>query len=170
MQIVELAVHEQVGSSFVLRIITTRHRSCGKVMFSVVSICLYTGQKAGSHVTIACDTLDFTVQGLHTLPPSPDMGPHCTGHLPPVLLQRWNLIIQGPPFTLLVTSSGHHCRSIQTCSYQDPHGADIWWVLKQVRSAQVGGTHSTGMFSCSVNYQGWEVWTHAHLNEKLKSC
>ena len=120
MQIVELALHEQVGSSFVLRIITTRHRSCGKVMFSVVSICLYTGQKAGSHVTIACDTLDFTVQGLHTLPPSPDMGPHCTGHLPPVLLQRWNLIIQGPPFTLLVTSSGHHCRSIQTCSYQDP--------------------------------------------------
>ena len=61
------------------------------------------------------------------------MGPHCTGTLP------------------LVTSGGHQWKPDQTCSFQDPlvppspDGADIWWLLKYIRSAQVGGMHPTGM-------------------------
>ena len=42
---------------------------------------------------------------------------------------------------------------LQTWALRDPHGADIWWLLKQVWSAQVGSTHPTAMpvmLSCCV--------------------
>ena len=29
-------------------------------------------------------------------------------------------------------------------------GADIWWLLKHARLAQVGDTHPTGMLSCLI--------------------
>ena len=46
-----------------MTLITARQQSCGKVMFSVVAVCL----QGGFHVTIIHDALDTTVQG----PPSP---------------------------------------------------------------------------------------------------
>ena len=39
--------------------ITTRQRSFGKVMFSDVSVCLFTGS---SYITITHDVLDLTVE------------------------------------------------------------------------------------------------------------
>ena len=56
--------------------------------------------------------------------PSPDMGPHWTG--------------------------GHHCSNLFTSD--TPTGADIWWLLKLVRSAQVGSTHPTEILSCSLYF------------------
>ena len=59
--------------------ITTRQRSCGKVMFSVESVRYSVWGGAGmdwSSVTITRIAVDLTIQG----PPSlPVMGPHCTG-------------------------------------------------------------------------------------------
>ena len=69
----------------------------------------------------------------------------------PSLLQTWDL--GTPPLwawdlstLLLVTSSGHHCTPVQTCSL-DPQ-RDTWWPLKELRSGQAGSTHPTGMLSC----------------------
>ena len=52
-------------------------------------------------MTITHDALDLNIQG----PPFPvrDMGSHCTGPLP-----------------LLVMSGCHHLRTVQTCSLQKP--------------------------------------------------
>ena len=70
------------------------------------------------------------------------MGPHCTG--PPFSLpDMWHGDLpppspgpHGTPPQLLVTSGGHHWRSVQTCSLEDPHsGIDIWWPLKHIRLA-----------------------------------
>ena len=41
---------------------TAHQRSCEKVLFSLVSVCLFTGE-GGSHVTITCDALAITVRG-----------------------------------------------------------------------------------------------------------
>ena len=71
-------------------------------------------------MAITHDAMDLTVQ------------PHCSS---PTLC-TWDLTGQGPSHT------------VQTCSLQDPPnhtGADIWWLLKHIRSAQAGGMHSTGM-------------------------
>ena len=71
-------------------------------------------------MAITHDAMDLTVQ------------PHCSS---PTLC-TWDLTGQGPSHT------------VQTCSLQDPSnhtGADIWWLLKHIRSAQAGGMHSTGM-------------------------
>ena len=65
-------------------IITARQQSCGKVMFSFVSVCL---QAWGPIVTIKHDALDLTIQGppwtrdltIQGPQPSLNMGPHCTG-------------------------------------------------------------------------------------------
>ena len=51
--------------------------------------------------------------------PLPDVGTHCTG-------------------TPVMTSSGQDWRPVQTYSLEGPLSADIWWLLKQVRSAKVG--------------------------------
>ena len=58
-------------------LVTARQRSCGKVMFSVVSV--FPVGEGGSHVTIARAALDLTVQAR-----TPDMGPHRTGTPSPV--------------------------------------------------------------------------------------
>ena len=45
--------------------ITARQRSCGKVMFLVMSVILFGGSP---YVTNICDVLDFTVHGLPAAP------------------------------------------------------------------------------------------------------
>ena len=96
----------------------------GNVVFSCVC------SQGGSHVTIINAVLEITVQGfLH-------VGPQ----VPPALA-----------IPLLVASGGHHWRPAKACSLQNPPpfgGADIWWLLKQVRWSQAGCTHPTGMLSC----------------------
>ena len=58
-------------------VITIRQRSCGKVMFSVVSV--HHSVQGGSYVTITHDALDFNVQGLFPPPiPRPWALPHAT--------------------------------------------------------------------------------------------
>ena len=47
----------------VLSFFATRQRSCGKLMFSVVSVC----SQGRSHVTITHDALDITIHGLPPL-------------------------------------------------------------------------------------------------------
>ena len=54
-----------------LNIVTARRRSCGKVMFSVVSVCAQGGGEC--HVTITNDALDLTVQGLPPCPSPPSV-------------------------------------------------------------------------------------------------
>ena len=87
-------------------------------------VCLYTG---GSHVSITHDTLKLAIQ-------------------PPQLGTSWTPL-----------ASDIWWPSLETCSYlfsSGPHtSADIWWLLKQVWSAQVGGMHATGMLFCS-----WKVF------------
>ena len=63
------------------------------------------------HVNITHVTLDLTVW--RTLP----------------LVQRSLDIRHGTP--LLETSSGHHCRPVQTCSFGTHRGDSWWWPLKQ---------------------------------------
>ena len=57
-------------------IFTARKRSCGKVMFSVVSVILFTQR---SHVTITHNAFDLTIQGPPPWPCLPDIGPYFTG-------------------------------------------------------------------------------------------
>ena len=54
------------------------------------------------------------------------------------------------PVPLLVSSGDPQWGPVQTCSLKAPFptGADIWWLLNQVRSAQAGGAHPAGMLSC----------------------
>ena len=53
---------------------TTHQRSCGSVMFSVVSVCRAEG--------VPCDHYPWYIGPHFTAPPWPsDMGPHCTGTL-----------------------------------------------------------------------------------------
>ena len=61
------------------------------------------------------------------------MGPHCTGTLPPSDIW-WPSVETSPN----LFTSGPPCPP-------SPAGADIWWLLKHMRSAQVGGMHPTGM-------------------------
>ena len=75
---------------------TTRQRSCGKVMFSYVSV---------GEVPITHDALDLTVKAL----PLPDIRPHCKGRLS----QRHQTWGSPPPtsdlgISLLVISGGDH--------------------------------------------------------------
>ena len=96
-------------------IITARQRSCGMIMFSVVSVCHSVHQVGwGSHVTIIHDAL----------------GPHHT-RIPVLPLQTWDLrnplsalaslpwtrdlTVKHPCLSLLVTSGGLHWRPVQAC-------------------------------------------------------
>ena len=51
---------------------------------------------------------------------------------------------------LLVTFGNHPWKPVQIHPLQDPPptSADIWWLLKYVRSMQKGSRHPTGMISC----------------------
>ena len=60
---------------------TTNQRICGMVMFSDVSVCLFTGGGVPCHVTIIHDALDLTVQ----VPPS-SPGSLCADYLSPMLV------------------------------------------------------------------------------------
>ena len=42
----------------------------------------------------------------------------------------------GPSFPLLVTSGGPDWRLVQTCSLDEPPGADIWWLLNHIPSTK----------------------------------
>ena len=58
----------------------------------------------------------------------------------------------GPQSPLVMTSGSQDWRPVQTCSLlgppPPPTGADILWLLKHVRSAQVGSMHPIGKLSC----------------------
>ena len=109
---------------FALKHFTARQRSCGKVMFSVMSVCQSFCSWGRSHVTITYDALDLTIQT-------------------PLPTQTWDLTVQGlhghgiplyrnPSLTtwpaLLVTSGSQDWGPVQTCSLGPllPNGADIW--------------------------------------------
>ena len=65
---------------------------------------------------------------------------------------------------LLVTSGGITGDMFKLVHFRTPiptRGADIWWLLKEVRSGQQGGTNPTGTLTTltiatilSINYQG----------------
>ena len=79
-----------------IKIFTTRQRSCRKVMFSVVSICLSTG--GGHYVIITNNAIDHL-----TIPGSPPSSPYRTPQppLPPTMFKliQLDLTIDGfhPP-------------------------------------------------------------------------
>ena len=79
-------------------IITTRLRRCGKVMFSVVSVC--SQEREGSHVAITDDASVPTIQG-----------PHCPRY---ITWLYWNL---PPPPPIM--SDGQNWRPVQTWSLED---------------------------------------------------
>ena len=137
-----------------------------------LSVCMSVSLSTrGSHVTITHNALDFTIQPpfLCLVTPSPLHG---------TLIYRdqgtWDLVVQGP---LLMTSGDKDWRPVQTCSPQDlstvltsggknwrpvqtyspqdppPSSANIWWLLRHVCLAQLGGTHPTGMLSCISLYR-----------------
>ena len=72
---------------------------------------------------------------LYTAPPfSSDMMPHWTG----------------TPASDIWWPSLENCSNLFT-SGRTPTGADIWSLLKHIRSAQASSTHPPGMLSCSFN-------------------
>ena len=75
--------------------------SCGKVMYSYVSVSQSVCPQGDSHVTITQDAMDLTVHGPHT------------SDMEPPWPWPW-------PCPLLVTSGGHHWRPVQTFSLEDP--------------------------------------------------
>ena len=88
-----------------MRSVTVRQRSCGRVMFSVVSVC------SRGYVTITHDVLDFTVQG-----PPLDMfklvqllGPNCSGtHAPqPSPTPYTQTLLPRSTHPLVLTSDGY---------------------------------------------------------------
>ena len=96
--------------------------------------------------------------------------------------KTWNLIWSGPlPKTwgligpsLIPSHSDIWWPPLDTCSnlvtlVSHSH-ADIWWVFKHIRSAQMGGTHPTGMPSCYMfgQFEGlqltfWNLGVLLHL-------
>ena len=86
-------------------VVTTRQWSCGKVMFTQVSVC-HSVQEGSP-----CDHYSWMHWTSLYRPPSPTLTPDIR-----------------PSPTQLVTSGDHHWRSVQTCSLEKPHtGTDIWW-------------------------------------------
>ena len=85
---------------FAWRLICLLKRSCGKVMFSHLCVCLSTG-------LCPCDHYPWCI------------GSHCTGNLHPSLFKLWtswdwpHLPPSGTP--MLVTSGGYDWRPVQTC-------------------------------------------------------
>ena len=109
-------------------------------VFSRVCLSFCPTGGGGFHVTITHDALDLTVQAPATPLPWP---------LPP--LWTWDLIRKGPPHLPQpcppvsdITGDLFKLVHFRTTS------ADIWWLLKDLRSAQSGDTHPTVMHSCSV--------------------
>ena len=82
-----------------------RQRSCGKVIFSVVSVLILPGGEG----LFLCDHYPWCITPHHTetCPPPQSQLPLCTG--------------TPPDLSLLVTSGGQDWRPVQTCSLEDPH-------------------------------------------------
>ena len=77
------------------------------------------------HVTITQDALELTVQGAYALalapPPPPDIRPSDMESLSTnPALQTSDMGPLQSQLPLLVTSSGHHWRPVQTCSFEEP--------------------------------------------------
>ena len=104
--------HEIWGTAFSGHLFTAHQRSWGKVMFSLMCVCLSTGVwDRGTHVTITYDTLDLTA-----LDP--------VAQLPPL-------------WTLGLTASDIWWPSLETCSnlftWGPPCSIDIWCLLASGR-------------------------------------
>ena len=107
--------------------------SCGKVMFSYVSLSVRGGV---SHVTIIYDVSSLC----RTHTPSPSPSPIPSRDIGPQDLPGYG---RG---TLQVAPGGHHWRPVQTCSLQDP--PPLFPTSGEARpSVQTGGTHPTGILS-----------------------
>ena len=130
-------------------VFTARHRSWGRIMFSVMSF----RQLVILSMQVPMWSLPWCIGPHCTGPaPSPDTGPHCTGTLWPHLIKTWDPSHQ--PCPQLVTSNGHSLRPVQTCSHEAPH-TDIWWLLKHVwlASRQYVSYWSTFLFESM--FCGW---------------
>ena len=128
-------------------LITARQRSCGKLVFSQVSVILFRGVPYDHYPSC--------------------IGPHCTAHSQPRPCPPYH-IKQGPLAQSL--SPGHHIRQgrpAPTCPW--PLTSDIWWPLMEtcsdlftcgpplilisgdhqsMYSWQIGSMHPTIMLSC----------------------
>ena len=76
-------------------IFIARQQSCGKIMFSVVSVC-HSVHRGVSHVTIAQDALELTIQGPPQFPALPPPRPPRTCSN----LFNWDLAVQLPTMVL----------------------------------------------------------------------
>ena len=106
---------------------TNYERSCRKIMFSLVSVCLFTrGIPIWPLPMIHWTSLYSTPGPSH--PKTSDMEP--PGPAP--------CISKPQPHSLLVTSGGHHWRFVQNCSFED----------HLVVVGKHANTYTTGMLSC----------------------
>ena len=137
-------------------IFITHQRSCRKVMFLVVSVCLSVHRgKGGPHVYITHDALDLILQSPALSPPPPPSPPDSPSPPPPPQAlppSDMGLPWFKPPHPLLVKSGGRNWRPVQTCSLDltvlspTPICNDIWWPLKHVQLASEQYTFYRGCF------------------------
>ena len=83
------------------------------------------------------------------------------GPMWPLTMVHWASLYTAPPFSSdmiphWTPASDIWWPSLEICSNlftsgRTPTGADIWSLLKHIRSAQAGSTHPPGMLSCSFN-------------------
>ena len=149
-------------------IVTARKRSCGQVMFLQVFISSWVGGEA--NVTITHGTLVLPVQGPPPFPAhqqwnhhwTPDMEP-TPSNLPTSSHTPHMRPTPSPP--LLLTSGGHHCWPVQTCSLEDlplvPTSSGGHW---NIYGWEVSGMHPTVMLSC---YQGIPLHIEIHVKDSL---
>ena len=124
-------------------------RSCWRVMCSVVCVCLHVLSGEGRSLPMMYWSSPYIGP--------PDPGSPCRHGTPH---QLW------PCFPLLVTSSGYHWRSVQTCSLdlivQPPTLPSVLTSSghRSKYSWQAGSIHPTGMLSCYLcNYfQPTKLW------------
>ena len=134
--------------------ITSRQRSCGKVIFSLMSVYLVTG---GPHMTITHNALAITVQ---PLPQTLDLAPQSQSHLPmdirPGIPPPAGHQTRDPPALAQFSASGNKWSSLETCSnlfIWGPPGSNIWWwLLNHVWLAQEGDMDPIGIFLVLSKY------------------
>ena len=142
--------------------ITTPQRSCGKVTFSVVCVCVCRSVHRGPMWSLLThDTLDLTIQGPYwpcpSTPPKPNMGPQCTATLPGP--QTLDLTVHGPRAWTKPTCWWHLVTNTGDCQHFAGGGGrslqmnDSPQVLISdgycsAYGWQAGGTHPTEMLSC----------------------
>ena len=108
-------------------LITTRERSCGKVIFSVVSVlqsfCPWAW--ASGEVEVQCDHHPLWITPHCTAPPPPDMRPHC---------KETPLLDMGP--ILLVAFGGQDYSPVET--YLFTWGPPNCWHLVAIKACTLG--------------------------------